>query len=75
MCEPLRVPKDYADRLAAHMAGRVKRTNTWNKVSESRQQKALTLYKKTGSKTHVCKELRMGRNTLNNILEKAGVVM
>ncbi|WP_406661560.1 hypothetical protein V7O66_03325 [Methanolobus sp. ZRKC3] len=39
-----------------------------------RRKEALKLYRQTGSKGYVCGKLHMGRDTLNKILEAAGVV-
>lgn len=74
MSSVLKLTPVQAARFQSRIKGRVKRANTWNKITPERQQKAIHLYKKTGSKNHVCKELRMGRNTLNKILESEGVL-
>ena len=43
------------------------------RVTESRINQALELYAKYGSKRMVCRDLNMGRKTVNTILEQMGV--
>ena len=58
----------------------IKGQRNWQKKKQisreekKRRQKAIDLYRKTGSLRYTCKNLRMGLSTLKSILKENGVI-
>jgi hypothetical protein len=72
---PLQLKPEQAARLEANLKLSARKPKTAPaKTSPTRKREALKLYRQSGSKGLVCRELHMSRNTLNKIL-KASVVV